>query len=159
MHVANSLVPLHFSLGLASTKSSTKEVDPRSGSSTKSNSLDSPGSSTESDSLDSHTERLLRHFGRDYRTGGMSNPNIPDPNDDRLLEMPLNISALQATGPNAEIVNIEDDSPDRASEAQKESEFAEEKDDEAEELAAEDDFAEGETVGASSSQVPAEQRV
>ncbi|KAG5544346.1 hypothetical protein RHGRI_016932 [Rhododendron griersonianum] len=52
----------------------------------------------------------------------MSNPNILDPNDESWLEMPLNIPPLQAIDPDAEIVDIEDDSPDKASRPQRESE-------------------------------------
>lgn len=143
MHVANSLIPLHFSLGLASSGSSSKEVALRS------------ESATETDSLDSETERLIRQFGRGYRTGRMSNPHIPDPNDESWLEMPFNIPPLQAFGPDPDIVVVEDDSPDKASATQRESEDVEEVLGKEEE--GEGDDAEGETVGASSSQALAEQ--
>lgn len=151
MHVANSLIPLHFSLGLASSGSSSKEVALRSESATK------------SDSLDSETKRLIRYFGRGYRTGGMSNPHIPDPDDESWLEMPLNIPPLQSIGPDPELIEIEDDSSGKASDTRRESGDVaetlreEEEEEEGEELAANEDVAEGETIGASSSQTQAEQ--
>ncbi|KAG5532558.1 hypothetical protein RHGRI_027003 [Rhododendron griersonianum] len=153
MHIANDLTPLHFSLGLASTGFSSREVVPYS------------ESSTESDSLDSQTASLLLYFRRDYRTGGMSNPNVLDPNDESWLEMPLDVLPLRAVSPDAEIVKIEDDSPSEASGLQRENEEAEETraeeeeeeeeeelvEDDAEEQAGEggEDVDEGETVDTS----------
>ncbi|KAI8527107.1 hypothetical protein RHMOL_Rhmol12G0050300 [Rhododendron molle] len=99
---------------LASSSSLSKELILRS------------ESATESESLDSEIERLIRHFGCNCRTGRMSNPNIVDPNDESWLEMPLNITPLQAIGPDPQVIDIEDDSPDEASVALAESEDAEE---------------------------------
>lgn len=86
--------------------------------------------------------------------------------------MSLNIPTLQAIGPDAEIVDIEDNSPDKASGPQRENEdveeaLAEEEDedetvelaeDEVEELAEDENegVAEGETIGASTSHAPVE---
>lgn len=137
--------PLALFLGLASTESSSKEVAPRS------------ESSRESESLDSKIEELLRHFGRGYRTGGMSTPNIPDPHDDSWLKIPLSIPPLQAIAPDNEIVDIEDDSPEKVSEILRESEDVDESvADEEEDEVAKDDIAKEETIEASSSRAPVE---
>ncbi|KAG5552788.1 hypothetical protein RHGRI_010776 [Rhododendron griersonianum] len=79
----------------------------------------------------------------------MSTPNIPDPNDDSWLKMPLNIPPLQAIAPDTEIVDI--DSPDKASGAQRENEgveemVADEEEDKAREFFVEEEVSEGETV-------------
>lgn len=156
MHLAIGLIPLHFSLGLASSGSSSKEV------------VSWSESATESDSWDSEAKALLRLFGRNYRTGGMSDPNVFEADDESWLDMPQNVLPLQAIGPNLDIVEIEDDSSPRATEAQKDSEDVvetlgdekvgeegdeeEKEEEEEEEVVADEDVAEGETIGASSSQ-------
>lgn len=114
MHLAIGLIPLNFSLGLASSGSSSKEV------------VSWSESATESDSWDSEAKALLRLFGRNYRTGGMSDPDVFYADNESWLDMPQNVLPLQAICPDLDIIEIEDDSSPRAMEAQKDSEDVEE---------------------------------